>query len=738
MSFLRTIVVLLRDAREGAKDTRRRKHHGGAAKEAPPESLQMGPFLPAGLPSLCFHLTARPWRPLDTPREAYLDRIEGIARYEASLLDAAGGVIDPVIQQEWQYGTPCFAAAVGILVSSGRALELLPAGRRAMDHVTLQMSRGNGAIPQAHGNFFVAPMMESLTFYAPFVSDDLLQAWRERMSLPVRKLVNDALDINWRTYAMKGEWYRGLQGVVPRRKAAGYVEAHWKQSQRQRFAVTRWGLYHDFSCQPDTFAYDAMARLNLLHLLATGYGGPSSSEMKQFLRQGSETSLLLQDAGGQAPLGGRSGAHVWNDIVNGAVFELMAESMYQEGLHDLAGRFRRSAMMALRSADRWRHEDGFYFVTKNRFAPSLRTRYANYSQLVNYNGNMLIHMGEAFQARRTAIPEQPAPAEIGGYCFEPDTDFGMAFANAGGTQVQVTLKGSQRLEHDQYWNALGISRFSRVNWDGRLGPSDGIRDSVSGMGISYAPTFLEGGIWKRMASLPDRYEGTLTIEFAHPLLVRFRITYTPLEGHAGPTFHDDVILTPDGLLSTVTSSAPGFGVTWPVLLHDGETGLHVENTGKSVTISFPGGSDRQSFLALGPSPELTAEPPALRSSYGDLLAVRYSSRVGPMVTFVYPHSREDPSADLVHKSFNATTTGYSSCLGSVTDSIYIGRTAAGGWGHQLDLDQDGNAEIIFPSPCHFIVQLEDDRISAIESDIDTPVRILGKQCHLSAYQPRCL
>ena len=86
-----------------------------------------------------FHLTARPWQPLNIAREKYLDAIEGICRFSVQHQDAAGAIIDPFLNREHQYATPYFAYAVGTLTAAGRARDLLPNGVRAMEHSTARL-----------------------------------------------------------------------------------------------------------------------------------------------------------------------------------------------------------------------------------------------------------------------------------------------------------------------------------------------------------------------------------------------------------------------------------------------------------------------------------------------------------------------------------------------------------------------------------------------------------------------
>ncbi|HET6282636.1 MAG TPA: CBM35 domain-containing protein [Polyangia bacterium] len=704
-------------------------------------STTSGILSPASLPDIQYHLTARPWTPLETPRDAYLDRIEGIVRFEATLQNGAGAIIDPVAHQEWQYATPYFANSLGLLLSAGRAQDLLESGVAAMNSASSQMAVGNGAIPQQHGNFFIAPMADALSLYQPLVDAAQIATWRSRMRLPVANLIQ-TFDHNWRGYAMKGQWYRFQQGLVPRADAVTFIEDGWINTQRSRFTGNALNLYHDTSSDPDTFAYDAASRANLWNMLVRGYNGASAAEMSRLIRRGTQSDLLLQDATGQAPFGGRSGLHSWNDVYTGLGFEMMAERANADGNDRLAGQYRHSAMLALKSVDRWRSGQGFYFVTKNHFDIGLRVRYADYSQLTNYNGNVMYHMAEAWRARQSPIEEQPAPVEIGGYALDPDPQFAIAVANAGGMMIQAALRGTTTREFGQFWTTLGISRFSRVNWDSRLGPSDGVRDAGSALGVSYAPTFLESGNWSRLASMPQRYQAKLSVTFTHPLLVRCRLDYAPRAGQSGPTFSDDLIITPDGVLSTITSSAAAgnFGVTWPVLTNDGAP-LTNSFTQHIAAVSFAGGGDQQNFIALHPSPTLVTNLGTLRSSYGDLRPVRVLSGAGQgdVQTFVYPRSPGDPGAESVRTSFTRDGNGgFSSVLGRVVGDLYIGRTSAGGVGSAVDLDDDGENDVTFSTSCGFILQLANGRVTAVEADRVVTAVVQGQTVTLSPFSPLTL
>jgi hypothetical protein len=689
---------------------------------------------PATLPDVKYHLTARPWKPLNIPRSAYLDRVEGVVRECVKLQNSSGAIIDPYAHREIQYATPYFAHAVGTLVSAGRARDLLSAGVAAMNRATADVAGGASSIPDDHGEFFLAPLAGAIPLYAPHVSASQLSTWKTRMGKPIGDVLRGRTH-NWRTYAMKGEWCRARNGYVNKAAAVSWVEDSWSGTQRSRLANNSWSFYHDTSSDPDTWPYESVARANLLAMLADGYDGASRSEMLSLMKRGTQSSLLLQDPSGEGVAGGRSGNHTWNDILLANGFEAMTGIALSEGHARLAGQYRRAAALGFESAQRWRRSDGTYAVTKNHFSPASRTRYATYSFFTNYNGYMMHHIAENYLRHVSPIPEQPAPNEIGGYTIVSDRNFATAVANAGGMQMQVNLRGATATAYGPYWTALGVVRFGRVGWDSRLGPSDGVRETQSKLGVSFAPTFLEGSSWVRLASVPDRYEAFFTTQFTHPLLVRCRVEYRPKSGKTGPTFTNNFIITPDGILSTLTSTSTNFGVTWPVLTFDGARKLIADLTSHIASVSFPGQTDQQNFIALHSSPSITATDAVRRSSYGDLLPVRMVSGSTANVTFVYPRSSGDPSAESVRKSYRRTGNDFSTLVGRVKGNTYVGRTSAGGEGTSIDLDKDGTADASFSTHCGFVLQIANGSVTKVEADRAVKVTIQGQTVNLRAYTP---
>ena len=726
-----------------------------------------GPFcfaqdMPASLPSINYHLAASPWEPLETPKEAYLEAVEGMVRVAHQFQDNDGAIIDPYLHREHQYSTPYYGIALGALLRADRAMDLLPSGIRAMDKALQDFSNGCDSIPDRHGEFYIAALAEAVELYKGHVPEGKYAEWLTKMATPVEKIWKgwDTSLNNWRTYVMKGEWLRAKYGFVEKEKAVSLIEENWKNyTQYERIGMDKWNLYQDWTSDPQSHAVEAVGRGNLTSIALSGYDGPSAEQLLEIVRRGGRTSMLLQSPTGQCPPNGRTDDHVFNDILYQLIFEALAEDALQQGDACLAGQYRRSALLAYQSIQRWKRDDnswaGSYYITKNFYDPGERIGYQPASQWGNYTGAMIFHLAEAYLTRSSSIEEVPAPTEIGGYAFRTDDRFSTFVANAGGMQVFVNLRGATVPKYNVYWTPLGAVRFSKVNWDDRLGPSDGEKtNATSGemtvysrgagetedvvynqTGLTFGPTWIERDKWTHLADVARHYEGTVATEFVHPLLVKFKITYAYITGRGGPYFQQEFTITPDGVMTQLScrQSIP-FGVTAPLLVDDGRP-LETNVADGIASTRYVGGSDKQNFIGLNKELDVKIGGGALRSTYGDLLPVRFQSSDEKQVIFVYPQSVNDPDALDVKKSFRLNNDGFSSVLGTVKGTIYKGRYSAGGFGNSLDLDDDGVSELTFSEACGFIAQLRGGEVIAVEADRDVELNIHGKNVILSAFKP---
>ena len=716
---------------------------------------------PASLPEIKYHLTALPWSLLNIPAGSYLDAVEGIARVAHQFQDKTGAIIDPYLKREHQYSTPYYAFAVGALIHAHRASDMLPSGILAMNKALTNFSQGSTHIPEQHGEFYIAALAEAMELYKGHVNAAEYAQWETMISTPLDKIWRgpEGRLNNWRTYAMKGEWVRAKNGFIDKEETIRFIENNWKNAtQYERIATDKWNLYQDWSSDPQSLAVEAVGRGNLAALSLEGYDGPSAKEIYDIICRGGRTSMLLLSPDGQCPPNGRTDDHVFNDILYQLIFEALAEDAANN--HDLylAGQYRRSAELAFRSIQRWRRQDGqwagSFYITKNHFDPKERVGYQPASQWGNYSGTMMFHLAEAYLTRKSDIKEVPAPTEIGGYAIQTDDRFSTYTANAGGMQVFINLRGASVPKYDKYWTPLGTVRFSKVNWDGRLSPSDGERynrtdnpSSFSGgsdetadlvypqSGLTFGPTWIENGQWTRIADVATNYRGSVVTEFVHPLLVKFRVTYSYVTGRGGPYFQQEFIVTPDGVMTYLSclQNIP-FGLTAPLLENDGNA-LETSIANGIASTKYPDGPDTQNFIGLNNNGTVAVDGAAIRSTYGDLLPVKFQSNDERQIVFIYPQSTNDPDALEVKRSLSLSDDGFSSILGTVKGEVYIGRHSAGGYGNALDLDGDGHPELSFNKPCGFIVQLKNGVISAVETDSEVEMQLNGKTMNLTPYQP---
>ncbi len=349
-------------------------------------------------------------------------------------------------------------------------------------------------------------------------------------------------------------------------------------------------------------------------------------------------------------------------------------------------------------------------------------------------------------ARKADVVEQPAPCEIGGYAMLLDPSFASTFLNAGGMAAQICMRG----ETDKYggvqWHVLGITRFSRTGWDGRLGPGAGHAKPDFSDGVSFSPVFLEDGKWKRVCLEPGRFQGRFEPEFVHPLLIRGTLTIAPVGGKSGPAFAMHITLTPNGAL-VVTERVSGtnkFGIVWPLFEFDGRTKMdtHIDSaiasTAYPATASAPE-PDQQNFIALQATHKLDTTSPLVRGGYGDIRPIHVTdSADGPVETFVYPRSAGDPAAEAVRESFVRKGHNFSSLLGRVRGMLYVGRTSAGGEGDGIDLDNDGKNDVVFNEKCNFILQLKNGRAIAVEADRAVTATFGARKLELAPYTPRTI
>ncbi len=564
------------------------------------------------------------FKPTGYTRADYLPVIDSIARGMGAHQNAAGRIIDPVLNREHQYSTPAYAHAVAVLFKSGYLpmtdTAMLNSGIRAMDASVTTMLPGN-SVPDGHGDFYTILIMMAFENFKGVVTPEKQASWRASIgNIPTSKYNNAAP--NWIGINLAGEFLRYREDSTRVNSSLAWVQ------QRMSYQITRMGLdgmyQDDYTIETqnvvntggNSVAYDMVARTVLNVIATAGYDGIGAEELRLRLWRGAWTGLLYQSGAGEVPTGMRSSHHLWNESYAAATYEMWARQYAMAGQPEIAGAFKRAAHLSLHVTKQWLRPNGLGYITKARYPASARWGYMAYSGLMQYNGWTASSLALAWQMADTSIAERPAPADIGGYVMPVIPGFKKVFANAGGTYVQYDLRG------DQSHNPTGLLRLHLRGGHPLLGPSDGaVGPANQDQGAQYRPQYpsnladpshlqnisvgpgwpVGGGQWQVLAALTQIPEVTVLEQTTQR--ASFRVTYNIGQGS---TLHQTVIVEPTGVTvvdSVVGGSVESLRIFYPMLVTDGEDSTTIAIDGNHVTLGLHGKGSR--FTMIRPSVPLT-------------------------------------------------------------------------------------------------------------------------------------
>jgi GT2 family glycosyltransferase len=576
-------------------------------------------------------------RPTGLTRDAYLDVVLGQVRAFRRAQAPDGTIVDPVAHREWQYATPCYAAAVAALADAGRADPgLLESGLRAMDASVAAMAEYRPA--DSHGDFYTYPVMTALGLYRGHAAPARLAGWRRAIARvdPYRLYRNTLRGrepiYNWNVVASAGESLRAAAGLAvdPR-----FTERHLPY-QLPHFDEN--GLYRDPGLP---LAYDAFPRYHLTALLAGGAPGASDDRLRDFLWRGAWTSLFMMSGAGESPTGGRSAHHAWNEAQAAAIFETYATAYARSGRPQEAGAFKRAARLSLAALRRFVRDDGSLFVVKNRYPPEARHGYETYSSHSQYNLLAATMLAAAYRAADDAVPELPSPADVGGAALVLP-EFHKVFAGAGATSVEYDTFG------DPKFNPTGLLRVHVAGGNPQLGPSDGVpAPGLVALGTAWRDA---GGQWHRLGALQAGSRVDVLEE--SPQRVRFRVVYEGMSG--GPTrIQQAVSVEPEGVTieDEVTGPHDGLRVELPALTSDGAETTGIALAGGTVRLSLRGAANQVTLLSPAGTFRRTGETYDHRNGRVEILSAEVS---GDRTR--YRVSAAPPALSVVLPAFNSGAT----------------------------------------------------------------------------------
>jgi rhamnogalacturonyl hydrolase YesR len=540
--------------------------------------------------------------PTGLDEQEYLRIIAGQVKAMRPYQNNQGRIIDPVEKREKYFATPCYAHSVSALAVSGfqADADLVESGMKALDAALDDMATGRPV--EKHGDFYTWPMMLAYENFKTIASADRAARWKTRLAeiSPDKVYRNSPLNKpiipldewnrvgiyemfgtpigNWNLVNVSGEYLRAKEGLTDLK----YVDFCLTM---QLHHFTPEGLYNEHG---DPLAYDLFARHYAAGMLQRGYRSFLYTTYRDILWRGAWTSLLMQSPFGELPTGYRSSHHLWNEAEQAVVFEIVASEYANAGRLAEAGAFKRAARLALSSVKNWIRPDGSGYIVKNHYPIEAKHGYERYSAHTCYNLLTASMLAQAFQAADPAIPETPAPADVGGFAFA-QMPFRKVFANVGGNYVQYQTDGD--VDSRQY-NPTGLIRIHLAGGHPQLGPSDGCAAYFSGDGVNFAvgPAWRDGrGQWHKLADVRG-VSPTVEILEQTASKARFRVSYDV----SLMVVRQEITVDASGVtvIDEVSGDVDRMRVYFPALVFDGRNNTEMTLKRNTARLSLDGKSVR--------------------------------------------------------------------------------------------------------------------------------------------------
>lgn len=531
----------------------------------------------------------RTGEPKRATESLYLDLSEPIVRQAIPWQDPSGRIIDPFVSRETPTATPRFVGALAGMILKNRCLDLADNGRKALTAAAEDLfAAGEKPLPGAE--FYTKELMLGYLALADKTDRPTVDRWKRLLgSFDPEKNYGEVLgkrpagDIyNFCTFGLAGE---GMKRKYELAANDSFIERHLA-TQVIRFDPL--GMYRDPNCP---MTYDAVPRMNLGLLFASGYRGPHFPFFDEMLRRGALTMLLCLSPTGEAPFGGRSNQQNFNEATIALICESEASRYQKAGHRELAGAFKRTARMATQSVRRWLDLMPVRF-TKNEFPPeSQHGRQKDYGFYSAYSQLIASQFGFAGWLADPGIAEGPAPAEIGGYVIRLGDDFHKIFATCGGYHVEIDTRA------DLHYDATGLGRLHKSGVASETALSTPIVSRPDYLvSTSTSPRNVAIGMgWKRRGKiewLSDMSGEIRSVDF-QPLTesknrVEFRVVYRG--DRAFGSISETYVLNRRGLEISGRIGGPSAGayLQVPLIETDGNHRSRIESDGRSFRVAYQG------------------------------------------------------------------------------------------------------------------------------------------------------
>ena len=354
-----------------------------------------------------------------------------------------------------EHGFPRLTANIGILMSYGKRLDLLPIFLEMMEFCCKTIPRKKAA-----NEFSVREIVCCIVELekSNVVAKEDIARWKGYMSTIepetcygcIAKSPTDTVK-NWALFGCVSEFFRMKAGLCKNVfKTSEFVELQIEQ-QLQWFDEN--GMYQDAESeffQP--IVYDLVPRGLFATLLYAGYRGKHYKKIDDIIKKSALLSLNMQSTTGELAFGGRSNQFLYNEAWLAAIFEYEAARYKKLGDYVLAGRFKAAADQALKVMETWLFKTPITHV-KNRFPIESKFGCEDYAYFDKY---MITVASFSYIASLFCDDSiTPISLEQGPMVWSTSKYFHKTFARAGGYSLEFDTNG------DPHYDASGLGRVHK-------------------------------------------------------------------------------------------------------------------------------------------------------------------------------------------------------------------------------------------------------------------------------------
>lgn len=385
-------------------------------------------------------------------KERYLDLMEkALSAYPYEHIER---YFDDVKQNGLtEHGFPRLTANIGILISHGRRVDLLPIFLEMMDFCCKTIPTVKAA-----NDFSVREIVCCIRELeeSNAVTKEKTEHWRGLLaSIEPTKCYNKfATSVedtvrNWALFTAVSEYYRLSSGI------GGDIDFIELQLLQQLQWFDENGMYMDRKStdvqQP--IVYDIVPRGLLVMLLNEGYRGIQYDRIDAMLKSSALLTLNMQSPTGELAFGGRSNQFVHNEGWLATVYEYEAKRYKREGNIALAKKFKSAIDRALSSSELWLSREPIRHV-KNRFPIETKYGCEDYAYFDKYMITAASFFYTAYLVCDDSIPTEYTK-DTEPCAWQTSRHFHKLFLKAGGYGLEFDTNA------DAQYDASGLGRVHR-------------------------------------------------------------------------------------------------------------------------------------------------------------------------------------------------------------------------------------------------------------------------------------